>query len=159
MDSLCIDISTLIAATQEQLLTQAPHVIEYSDKEELKANRLPSNLKASAINIYALWKRDNSGADWRLMYIGQRSFKSGWSRVEQHLFSTPRGTQSKLAEVRSAIESGAQIGVTAVRVEPDSMRLSIEEELIGRNSQLKEQLLWNTKARAKPTKVKISSPN
>ncbi len=153
MSDLNIDIGALIAAAQEQLLTSAPHAIDYVDKEALKNNQLPSSLKNSPINIYALWKRDEPEADWELMYIGQRSFKSGWSRVEQHLFSTPQGTQSKLKEVSAVIATGAQIGVTAVRVEPDSMRLSIEEELINRNSQSDRQLLWNRKARAKPSKA------
>lgn len=83
------------------------------------------------------------------MYIGQRSLKFGWSRVEQHLFSTPKRTQSKLNEVRAAIDFGSQIGVTAIQVQPDSMRLAIEEELISRNSLSAEHLVWNKKARAK----------
>ena len=153
MSDLHIDISALITTAQKRLLTATPHTIDYVEKEALKKSQLPSSLKSSPINIYALWRRESVDSDWELMYIGQRSFKSGWSRVEQHLFATPQGTQSKLKEVRAAIESGAQIGVTAIRVEPDSMRLSIEEELINRNSQSAQQLLWNKKARAKPTRV------
>lgn len=74
----------------------------------------------------------------------------------QHLFSTPQGKKSKLQEVRAAIESGAQMGVTAILVEPDSMRLSIEEELINRNSLSVGHLPWNRKARAKASKRKSS---
>ena len=98
--------------------------------------------------MYALWRRTEADGKWELMYIGQRSHKSGWSRVEQHLFSTPQGTQSKLREVRTAIQSGAQMGVTAILIEPDSMRLSVEEELINRNSSSDGHLLWNRKGRA-----------
>lgn len=156
MNDLHIDISNLISTAQRRLIAAVPHMIDYADKEELKNNRLPASLKNSQINIYALWKRDKPENKWELMYIGQRSFKSGWTRVEQHLFSTPEGTQSKLKEVRTAIESGAQIGVTAILVEPDSMRLSVEEELINRNSQSKDKLLWNKKARAKLSKVRRS---
>jgi hypothetical protein len=154
MDSLRIDISGLIAASQEQLLGSVPCLIDYVDREALENNELPPSLGQSPINVYALWKRTGSEDEWELMYIGQRSHKSGWSRVSQHLFSTPQGTQSKLREVRAAIRSGSQIGVTAILVEPDSMRLSVEEELINRNSSSDDHLLWNRKARAKIAKAR-----
>src|SRR5262245_7871545 len=125
MDPLHIDISALIAAAQDRLLGSVPCPIDYVDKKALENNELPPSLGKSPINVYALWKRALPDGKWELMYIGQRSHTSGWSRVEQHLFSTPQGTQSKLQEVRAAIQSGAQIGVTAILVEPDSMRLSV----------------------------------
>jgi hypothetical protein len=157
MDALHIDISALIAAAEERLLESAPVPIDYVDRKALEKNKLPLSLGNSQINVYALWKRANFEGKWELMYIGQRSRKSGWSRVMQHLFSTPQGTQSKLQEVRSAIEAGAQIGVTGILVEPDSMRLSIEEELINRNSSTDGHLLWNRKARAKVPKRRTSN--
>jgi hypothetical protein len=152
MDALRIDIAALIVAAQERLLASAPCPIDYVDREALENNKLPPSLGGSPINVYALWKRGGSNGEWELMYIGQRSNKSGWSRVAQHLFSTPQGTQSKLQEVRAAIASGAEMGVTAILVEPDSMRLSVEEELINRNSSSDGHLLWNRKGRAKVLK-------
>ncbi|MBK6567658.1 hypothetical protein [Candidatus Aalborgicola defluviihabitans] len=152
MNNLSIDISALIDAAQERLLASTPCLIDYSDKKTLKNNQLPSSLGGDSINIYALWQRNTSNEKWELMYVGQRSFKSGWGRVRQHLFSTPSGTQSKLQEVRAAIESGAQVGVTAILVQPDSIRLTVEEELINRNSLSETHLLWNKKARAKVSK-------
>lgn len=148
MAPLSIDISTLIASAQERLLATAPCLIEYIDREALEKNVLPPPLGKTPINVYALWKRTGPDANWELMYIGQRSHRSGWARVAQHLFSTPVGTQSKLEEVRAAIQSGDQLGVTAILVELDSMRLSVEEELIKRNSSSAEHLLWNRKARS-----------
>lgn len=152
MDTLLIDISALIASAQERLLESEPCPIDYLDRDAIKNNQLPPSLGKTKINVYALWKRVGSEEKWELMYIGQRSHKSGWYRVAQHLFSTPQGTQSKLREVRAAVQAGAQIGVTAILVEPDSMRLSVEEELINRNSSSDDHLLWNRKARAKAPK-------
>ena len=157
MEPLHIDISALITTAQSRLLNSAPVLIDYVDRTAQEKNLLPSLLGKSQINIYALWKRANAEEEWELMYIGQRSRKSGWSRVAQHLFSTPPGTQSKLQEVRAAVDSGAQIGVTGILVEPDSMRLSVEEELISRNSLSDIHLLWNRKARAKLPKVRKSA--
>jgi hypothetical protein len=159
MNTLRTDISSLIAAAQQSLVDAAePCPIDYSDRQDLADNRLPPLLRTSPINIYALWQR-KEGENWQLMYIGQRSFKSGWSRVEQHLFSTPQGTQSKLLEVRAVVESGAEIGITAILVEPDSMRLAIEEELIYRNSMSAEHIIWNLKGRAKLPRVRMGRGN
>ncbi|MEB5964492.1 hypothetical protein [Comamonas testosteroni] len=148
VDALHLDISALLATAQKQLLESTPVPIVYHDTAVLKNNQLPLSLKKSPINVYALWMRANSDEAWTLMYIGQRSRKYGWSRVAQHLFATPSGTQSKLQQVRAAIEAGAQIGVTGILIEPDSLRLSVEEELIQRNSSSDKHLLWNQKARA-----------
>ncbi len=142
----------MIAKAQVLLLASVPCPIDYADRVTLEKNQLPQSLGKTSINVYALWKRLESKDEWELMYIGQRSHKFGWQRVEQHLFSTPRGTQSKLREVRAAVEAGALIGVTAILVEPDSMRLSVEEELIKGNSSSDGHLLWNRKARAKTPK-------
>lgn len=153
MDVLRIDIGALIADAQESLLSATPSPIDYVDMEALEKNKLPPALGKSRINLYALWKRTGDQAEWELMYIGQRSHKFGWSRVAQHLFSTPQGTQSKLKEVHAAIRAGDKIGVTAILVEPDSMRLSVEEELINRNSSSIDLLRWNRKARSRVKKV------
>ncbi len=149
MSALQIEINSLVAACQTALLSGTPHTISYTDKLALQNNQLPSTIDRSPINVYALWTRRDPSEDWTVMYIGQRSFRSGWARVCQHLFSTPQGTQSKLNEVRRVIASGAEIAVTAIRVEPDSMRLAVEEELISRNSLSPDHLIWNQKARAK----------
>ncbi|WP_313057868.1 hypothetical protein [Pseudomonas rhodesiae] len=152
MNTLKIDISSLIAEAQKSLVDAEPCPIGYSDRQELENNRLPPSLGTSPVNIYALWKREE-GKTWQLMYIGQRSFKSGWSRIAEHLFKKSKSTQSKLLEVRAVIESGAEIGITAILVEPDSMRLAIEEKLINRNSMSAEHLIWNLKGRTKLPKV------
>lgn len=147
-----IDISDLVKKCQSTLIDSIPHPIAYQDKVKLKNNTLPPSLGKTPLNIYALWVRREEEPQWKLMYIGQRSAKQGWHRVKQHLFSTPKGTQSKLHQVRMMVESGAEMGVTSLLVEPDSMRLSIEEELINLNSKLPTDLPWNDKARAKSGK-------
>lgn len=122
----------------------------YDDLIDLRNNQLPDSLQTSAINIYAIWTRQDNSADWRVQYIGQRSSRYGWRRVQQHLFHTPAGTQSKLGLVRDAIASGLQIGITGILVEPDFLRLSLEDELIRQETRQKGALPWNRKSRSKP---------
>jgi hypothetical protein len=144
---LNIDISGLIADSEAALLDSTPVAIPYRDKVALKNNKLPASLVVSPINVYALWVRRSPDEGWEPMYIGQRSSKSGWGRVRQHLFSTPRGTQSKLAMVRAAINAGFELGVTSILLEPDSIRLAVEAELIFGNTASSTDLPWNGKGR------------
>jgi hypothetical protein len=149
LTTLTIDLSPLIEQCQVQLLAATPIEIAYADRDNLANNELPELIDRDPINIYAIWILQ-SGKAWKPMYIGQRQLSSGWSRVRQHLFSTPSGTQSKLEKVREVLSRGYSIGVTKIAVRPDSMRLAIEEELIFRNTPLNTDLPWNEKARQKP---------
>lgn len=86
MEVLRIDIESLISDAQKLLLAAIPCPVTYVDRVALEKNKLPPTLGTTPINLYALWKRAGDQAEWELMYIGQRSYKSGWSRVAQHLF-------------------------------------------------------------------------
>lgn len=150
MNSLGIDIDALVQLSQTALLESAPVPISYIDKLKLKNNSLPEILGKNLINIYALWMRTSSVDNWVPMYIGQRTRNDGWSRVKQHLFHTPSGTWSKIKEVTKFIEAGYDIGVTFINVTPDSMRLTLEDELIFHNTSSSTALPWNDKSRNVP---------
>jgi hypothetical protein len=128
----------------------APTQVRYVDMENPRNNSLPADLLLNPINIYALWTKRCDHDAWELRYIGQRSVRTGWRRVSEHLFWKHHRTQSKLDEVLNEVRGGSIIGVTGIRVEPDSLRLAIEEELIGWCS-LQETFgsLWNKKGRRK----------
>jgi hypothetical protein len=148
MTDLQADLSDLLHRCRVSLLSAEPTVVSYSDLNDLRENRLPDSLGASLINLYAIWSRE-VGSAWVLQYIGQRSSKFGWSRVRQHLFHTPGGTQSKISLVREALASGQEIGVTGILVEPDFLRLSLEDELIRQVTRQSGALPWNRRSRFK----------
>ena len=150
MKILEIDILCLVQLSQTALLEIAPVPISYVDKLKLKNNFLPEILGKNLINIYALWMRKSFVDKWVPMYIGQRTCNEGWSRVKQHLFHTPSGTWSKIKEVTKFIEAGYDIGVTFINVTPDSMRLTLEDELIFHNTSSSNALPWNDKSRNVP---------
>lgn len=55
--------------------------------------------------------------------------------------------------MRAVIEAGDEIGVTAIHVVPDSMRLAIEEELTALNKgKATGALPWNLKAISRPNR-------
>ena len=155
MDPLRIDISTLIASAQERLLATVPCLIDHVDREALRKNVPSPSLRKTPINVHALWKRTGPDATW-----GANVHRTAQPQVRMVAGSAASildsaGTQSKLKVVRAAIQSGDQLGVTAILVEPDSMRLSAEEELIKRNSLSAEHLRWNRKARQRFRRAEV----
>lgn len=150
MSTLSADIADLIAKAEKLLLSPPAAPVTYADLQDLKNNVLPPDYESRSINLYALWVRSGPAESWQCMYIGQRQQKKGWSRVREHLFHTPKGTQSKLVQLAEQLRKGCQIGVTGVLIEPDSVRLAIEEELIYRNTSSDSALPWNNKGRRKP---------
>jgi len=145
MTDLYLDLADLVDKCRAALLDATPHAIQYGDVADLKQNYLPQGLVSSPINIYALWTRAQ-GADWSLKYIGQRSSKNGWRRVTEHLFWKHPKTQSKLDNVLQALLAGEELGVTGILVSPDSLRLTVEAELIRACSRA-GGLPWNQKGK------------
>lgn len=149
MSELQADLSDLLQRCKVALLDAEPTTVTYSDLDDLRKNQLPDSLGTSPINLYAIWCRQKCSAAWTLQYIGQRSSNYGWARVRQHLFHTPAGTQSKLELVREALISDQEIGITGILVEPDSLRLSLEDELIRQATRQVGTLPWNKKSRSR----------
>jgi len=143
------NLTNILDQYRAALLEAPPAIIVYSDLNDLRKNQLPESIQTSPINLYAIWSRQKEKSNWMLQYIGQRSVKQTLGRIRQHLFYTPPGTRSKLQLVQKARESGEEIGITAIFIEPDYLRLSIEDELIRQTTQKGGALPWNKKSRLK----------
>ena len=157
MTPLQLNIQLLVEQAQAALLDSIPIPVNHNDVENLSANNHPEQIAGRNFNVYALWSRPTPQSSWKLMYIGERHSQSGLKRLSEHLFKVGKGTQSKLEEVRTILRGGAQMGVTAIMIKPESMRLAIEEELLQRNSSFLGQLPWNKKG-VIPTKSRTQSP-
>lgn len=146
-----LDLDATIEAARRALLESTPIAISYLDSTDTSSSSLPQALIGSCINIYALWTRGATSDGWTLRYIGQRSvrgsIRGGTSRLSEHLFRVHPRTQSQLERVRGALAEGLEIGVTGILVEPDSLRLTIEDELIA-CAKLRARL-WNRKGGGK----------
>lgn len=138
-----LDLSAAIGQASRGLFDSVPTHIEYVDRTDTSSTRLPDVLAARRINVYALWTRGFDESGWTLRYVGQRSVRVGVRRLSDHLFHVHEKTESKLRYVREALAAGLEIGVTGVLVEPDSLRLTIEDELITIAKQ--RGTLWNRK--------------
>ncbi|MFT4669133.1 MAG: hypothetical protein ACI9M9_000069 [Flavobacteriaceae bacterium] len=84
-------------------------------------------------NIYFLYSNEN------LKYIGQRQANGIKTRLSQHLFgksysednnNVQNGTVSKWNKVNEELEKGKKITFRTIHIKPDSLRTTIELELI-----------------------------
>ena len=84
-------------------------------------------------NIYFLF------SDYELKYIGQRQLKGIKTRLDQHLYgksysvdknNVQNGTISKWDKVKHEIDHGKEISFKVIHVKPDTLRTTIELELI-----------------------------
>jgi len=84
-------------------------------------------------NIYFIF------SDGVLKYIGQRQAKGIRTRLDQHLFgksysvdqnNKQNGTISKWDKVKYELNIGKEINFKTILIEPDSLRTTIELELI-----------------------------
>ena len=92
-------------------------------------------------NVYALWVRKDDTDSWIPVYVGQRKSENLRERLTQHLISKNSKTGSMLEAIKTAVGAGEQIGVSFIKVNPESLRLYVEETIIGLR---KSDLPWNT---------------
>lgn len=145
-------LEQLVTSCQAELLVSEPILFHYPDtlvgkdvdwdnytnRIKLLNADLLRRLKHNA-NIYAIHVKEKNSS-WQVVYIGQRKSKNIRERMIQHLVKKNKSTGSKLLEVKDIILNGGQIGVSFTKVEPESLRLYVEETMIQQNSQA---LIWN----------------
>lgn len=129
---------------QDQINEITNHVLKEMEKSPFLNRTNEDRLKAKG-NIYFIY------SNGELKYIGQRQAKNIKTRLDQHLFgksysvdenNVQNGTVSKWHMVKSELENDKIITFKAVAVEPDTLRTTIELELISR---LKPE--WNIQGR------------
>ena len=138
---------------EQQFLTLIPYHFQYPigvesndvwDEEficEIKKlnEQFLSNLIHNA-NLYMIYTRKSVNSKWKPRYLGERKSKGMRGRITNHLITKNDGTGAKLDKVKNALRNGEQIGVNLVKVQPEELRLYVEEYIIQQNSHL---LDWN----------------
>ena len=109
--------------------------IKRANKELLKTLRHSGN-------VYVLFVRaPTEGANWVPVYVGERKSVGLRERITQHLIDKDERTGSMLEAVKTAVTSGSTIGLSFIKVLPESLRLYVEETIISKH---KSFLPWNT---------------
>ncbi|MCW4152764.1 hypothetical protein OM427_24935 [Halomonas sp. 18H] len=111
--------------------------------EEIRSLNKPvlDGLNGNA-NVYAIYTSNVGEQDqWAPVYVGQRKSTSLRERLVQHLITKSEHTGSVLEAVKTSVSDGHRIAISYIKVEPESLRLYVEETII---SQRKAMLPWNT---------------
>ncbi|MBD7913484.1 hypothetical protein [Clostridium cibarium] len=109
----------------------------------LKDNKRILDYVQNRDGIYAIHIKRKKTDEWLLRYIGQKG-KNSKDRLKSHLVTKHDKTGSKLEKVQESVVNGWKIGVSFIEINPGSMRLSVEELLIEKNS---IQLEWNKRSK------------
>lgn len=93
-------------------------------------------------NVYVLSVRPlGENQNWSPVYVGERKSAGLRDRITQHLIKKNDRTGSMLEAVKTAVAAGQEIGVSFIKIEPESLRLFVEETIIAKH---KTDLPWNT---------------
>ncbi|MCC6758003.1 MAG: hypothetical protein IT395_00035 [Candidatus Omnitrophica bacterium] len=120
---------------------------EGSHNEQLDNAQILGGLRNQA-NVYAIFvrnKKSEKESDWEKMYVGQRKCSGIRERITQHLIKKHSKTGSMLKKVKKAVLKGKEVGLSFIKVEPEPLRLFVEETIIAKhNNKYKKDLPWNT---------------
>lgn len=119
---------------QEEITRMTDEALNAYHDAPLKS-RSDENRLSAVGNIYFLFSNGN------LKYIGQRQSSAIKTRLDQHLFgksfsvnenNVQNGTVSKWNKIQEELDNGNEITFKTILIEPDSLRTTIEQELIKR---------------------------
>jgi hypothetical protein len=133
----------LFCTVQHEFKFPAGTSLQQWPAQEIKKenDKLLRSLRNSG-NVYAIFVREPSkGSSWTKVYVGERKSSGLRERITQHLIDKHEKTGSMLEAVKTAVSNGADIGLSFIKVEPESLRLYVEETIIAKH---KKELPWNT---------------
>lgn len=109
--------------------------IRYSNEAFLKTLRHRANVYVLSVCP------SGESQNWSPVYVGERKSAGLRDRITQHLITRDHRTGSMLEAVKTAVAARQEIGVSFIKVEPESLRLFVEETIIANH---KSKLPWNT---------------
>lgn len=135
----------------QKLFAEVPHEFVYPNGsslqhwpvEEIKTkNEAFLKTLRHRANVYALFIcSPGKNEKWRAVYVGERKSAGLRDRMTQHLIAKDHRTGSMLEAVKTAVAAQQKIGVSFIKVQPESLRLFVEETIIAKH---KDELPWNT---------------
>lgn len=107
---------------------------------------------AGNANVYAIFVRQSGAESYQLRYIGKTTNRLARQRIRNHLIAKHAKTGSVLDKVKEVVKAGGAISISWVKVEPESLRNYLEEELIKRHP----EAYWNRENQSMKLKVRLS---
>lgn len=145
------EIGTLqrfFADVEKELLNADNHLpINYPSKARSKwdedaiasANEEILEEVSCAANVYAIFTAPKNSEHFRLRYIGKTTRELARQRIRNHLIKKSDRTGAQLVKLKAHVQSGGNVKISWVQIEPETLRGYVEEELILRH----EEADWN----------------
>jgi hypothetical protein len=92
-------------------------------------------------NLYTIYKRCHLSQPWTPVYVGHSKSKEMRGRITAHMIKKDDGTGAQLDQVMSAVGGGNLLAVSFLLVQPESLRLVVEECILGGSSE--GEFPWN----------------
>ncbi len=80
--------------------------------------------------MYAIFTAPKNSTSFSLRYIGKTTRKLARQRIRNHLIKKHEKTGAKLKHVTDHVLSGGSVKISWIKIEPESLRNYVEEELI-----------------------------
>jgi len=80
-------------------------------------------------NVYAIYVRGPTQQDWIPVYVGQSKSINLRGRMSHHLIKKNETMGSMLSVIQTAVADGGEIGLAFIKVEPESLRVYVEETI------------------------------
>lgn len=105
----------------------------------VKLNEHVLKMVAGNANVYAIFVRQSGAESYQLRYIGKTTNKLARQRIMNHLIKKHTKTGAMLDKVKEVVGAGGGVSISWVKIEPESLRNYLEEELIKRHP----EACWN----------------
>lgn len=115
------------------------YIFPWNAKKIDEANHALLNMVSGEANVYAIFTAPKNSDIFSLRYIGKTTRKLARQRIRNHLIKKNERTGAKLNNIISHIRSRGSVKLSWVKIEPESLRNYVEEELIKRHKEAN----WN----------------
>jgi hypothetical protein len=99
------------------------------------ANQKLLDSVSGVANVYAIFTALQNSDSFSLRYIGKTTRKLARQRIRNHLIKKDEKTGAKLEHIKALVRSGGSVKISWVKIEPESLRNYVEEELINEHTE------------------------
>ena len=130
-----VEASLLLEENRFQVAYPSKSISPWNSEELVEANEQLLAAASGNANVYAIFTAAKGSDYFSLRYIGKTTRKLARQRIKNHLIKKSEGTGAKLQQVAAHVLSGGAVKISWAKIQPESLRNYVEEELINRHKE------------------------
>ena len=141
LEKFLSNVETALLLEENRSLVSYPHdsVSPWNTDQLDAANQKILDSASGIANVYAIFTAPKNSSSFSLRYIGKTTRNLARQRIRNHLIKKHEKTGAKLKDIEEHVLSGGAVKISWLKIEPESLRNYIEEELINRH----QEADWN----------------